>query len=88
MKLLTVFVVALSAACANSPPSDPTQDQDQTVTDAGIEERSPRVLVYCPPNQRPLFFVGSPDECAVIRFDCPPTTHYVADEACGCGCDY
>lgn len=86
MKILTAFVL-LVAGCANSPPSDPVQDQDQTVDDAG-DASCPRVREYCPPNRRPLFFVGSPFECQTIRFDCPAGTHYVGDEECGCGCDY
>lgn len=84
MKILAAFAL-LAIGCANSPtPSDPIQDQDQTTSDAAC----PRVKEYCPPNRRPLFFVGSVDECQTIRFDCPAGTHYVADEECGCGCDY
>ena len=86
MKSLAVAAaLATLGGCAASPSPDPAQDLE-VVADAGAEA-APRVRTYCPVGERPVFFVGSAEECQTIRFDCPPTTHYVGGEACGCGCD-
>lgn len=87
---MILAVLAVVAGCARpvdvEPPGPPPRPLEAAAPaqDASLE-RADGVLV-CPADKRPTFFVGTPEECETIRFDCPPTTHLVEGD-CGCGCD-